>query len=786
MMLFPRSRSSWLTLTALLVLALVSSAASMPWQDSHEENLKSKDPMLRLLAARAVITEGGEDAEKILLKLLKDDDWEVVIVAAEGLGEHGDEKSIDPLVKLAYSSPLLHIRAVAALSLAKLNAEEARAELSKKLKKDTAIPACEALVLIAPSLDAVEVSKGLKKLLKDKQLDVRAAASAAMVALTREGRGKLMDDLLDSDHLSVRARALEIAAEQPHYEQVKSLRKFLGQAEIKDVVLRRALPAMAAGIDRIEKNPGSQFTEVVQELCADKEARIAIRGALLARLALSYPWGKSLDLTELTLGAREHSDPGVRAGAAQFLRYIGGERALEAVHTLFDGDSSVRVRLAAFHTIVALQPVTTDETRTWIIEQLSKEGSSELREAMVVTLGDKEMMEQGDAVQALIETLADNDSGVRVCGAVSLGLTRSEHAVDPLGAILNESEDWRMRGAALVGLTKSLQKSSVKFVIEALADTEPLVVRSAQAFLISIARGEEIDPTVEAWREWWLRMEAKIRLYDPREQQERNKRYGYAATPDEIYRGLDVLVLNSRGDHIQAILERLGIDHRLTISNQVKTDGLDASGIFISNCTGELEHEDLDRLEWFVKVGGYLCGSCWALTETIDKIAPGIVTKVITRDEIVDSVPASACDTGSKYTRDVFGEYVIPIYRLEGAHIIRVLQPERVEMLVDSVECAEKWGGGNLACWFSYGHGTILDSANHFQGQGFAYALGLKKPVDRKAYAVNHMGATLERIRETADEKFWGSTFKAGENIIDYSVFRLVTNFVRLRRKEGL
>jgi hypothetical protein len=325
----------------------------------------------------------------------------------------------------------------------------------------------------------------------------------------------------------------------------------------------------------------------------------------------------------------------------------------------------------------------------------------------------------------------------------------------------------------------------VDALIETLDDQEPLVVRTAHSYLLSIALGDQLPAEVAPWREWWRENGKKVRLYDPKEREERRQKYGYAAPPREIYEGLDVLVLESRGDHIEAVLEQLGIEHRLTASNRLKADGLDAAGVFVSNCTGEMEPADLERLGWFVKVGGYLCGSCWALSETIARVAPGLVRKLETRDEIVDLVVATACEPSSQYLEGVFAEHVEPLYRLEGAHLIEVLQPERVEMLIDSVECSEKWGGGNLACWFRWGHGTVLDSANHFDLQGLVDAVGLKKREERMAYAVDHMGASLEEIRSTYKEKFWDSNQKASERIRDYSVFRLVTNFVRLRRIEG-
>jgi hypothetical protein len=273
---------------------------------------------------------------------------------------------------------------------------------------------------------------------------------------------------------------------------------------------------------------------------------------------------------------------------------------------------------------------------------------------------------------------------------------------------------------------------------------------------------------------------------DPKELEAERARLGYAASPEEIYRGLDVLVLESRGDHIQNILAELGIAHRLTSSSRVPEDGVDGAGVFVSNCTGEMEAADVARLEWFVSVGGYLFGSCWAVHETIERATPGRVRKLETRDEVLDKVLATPWALGSPYLEGVFLPDVRPIYSLYGAHLIEVLEPENVEVLVDSPECAERWGGGNLACWFSFGHGKVLDSVNHFDLQGLEEATWLKSPEDRMAYAVDHMGTSFERIRATAKEKFWDSNMKASKEVRDLSVFKLVTNFVRLRRLEGL
>jgi hypothetical protein len=337
-----------------------------------------------------------------------------------------------------------------------------------------------------------------------------------------------------------------------------------------------------------------------------------------------------------------------------------------------------------------------------------------------------------------------------------------------------------------VGLCSSFQAAAIPAVIEALADAEPLVGRTAHGFLLRLSKGKDLPAEVQPWRDWWRDNEKRVRFLDPKELAAERERLGYSASPEEVYRGLDVLVLESRGDHIQNILSELAIAHRLTTSSRVPEDGVDGAGVFVSNCTGEMEAADVARLEWFVSVGGYLFGSCWAVHETIERATPGRVRKLETRDEVLDKVLATPWAAGSPYLEGVFLPDVRPIYSLFGAHLIEVLEPEAVEVLVDSPECAERWGGGNLACWFSFGHGKVLDSVNHFDLQGLEEATWLKTPEDRMAYAVDHMGTSFERIRATAKEKFWDSNTKASKEVRDLSVFKLVTNFVRLRRLEGL
>jgi hypothetical protein len=46
------------------------------------------------------------------------------------------------------------------------------------------------------------------------------------------------------------------------------------------------------------------------------------------------------------------------------------------------------------------------------------------------------------------------------------------------------------------------------------------------------------------------------------------------------------------------------------------------------------------------------------------------------------------------------------------------------------------------------------------------------------------MGLAYADLRPIAGEKYWDNSLRASEQVLDLSVFRLVTNFVRLWRRE--
>ncbi|MFN0009056.1 MAG: HEAT repeat domain-containing protein [Planctomycetota bacterium] len=810
-----------------LVLVIFTAGGAQDSIADIAKRLKDKDVGTRLVAVDELAREADPKAEKALHGSLADGDWEVVERAAIALGENGTTISLDPLVKLALDAPVARIRRAAARSLGRISAAEAANRLQRKLTGPDSLAAAQALATaVAARADdtPIQLKPAEKAAWQGKDNAVQAAAARALVTASRDERAQVLEKSLAVKSVQVRCAALDACAGDASEALDPVLLAILADPELSDLVERRALAHLrAALVSRADAAGGaeaaSKLLEVVKPLLESKEGLVAARGARLigdlgqgakdpARLALGADESPStggtaragekpaanappapklrFDPAALLAALRPaiaHESEAARASAARALARIGGAEATKLAFELGRGDQSARVRFQGIGAVFLLRGIEEDSI-AFFVQRLATDAEANVRMEAAVKLGQKG---NTAAVEPLVAALADPAWEVAACAAVSLGKTQGSPAVDPLASLATQGKDWKLRAAAIAGLSNLYQKAAVEKVIPALADPDPFVVRTAHAYLVGIAR-EELPAKVEAWTAWWEANRGQVLLVDPETQAEMRRRFSSAQTvPAQVYKDLDIVVLESRGDSIEVLLGKQEIEHRMTMAGKVAESGLHPDALFVANCTGEIEAGDVERLRWFVLTGGRLFGSCWALSETIEKAVPGVLAKFETRDEVLDHVPAedvSALAGGSPYTEGVFDKETRPIYALEGAHLIRVVDPERAEVLLDSPACADKWGAGDLAAWFEAGHGVVLDSVNHFDAQGLELAPGLKSRQDRQAYAIDHMGLSYSDLRAIAGEKYWENSLRASEKVLDLSVFRLVTNFVRLWRRE--
>lgn len=764
---------------ALLALTLLPQGSGEPLKD-----IKNKDAEVRLVAVPGLQALGDEKALKALIKALDDDDWEVIETAAAALAELQVAEAMKPLIKVAVEAPVRRVRAAAAAAAAQIDADAGVELLIKAAgSKKTMVHGFEALAVVAAEAESEEASKVIEKGLKNKEPEFRAAAALALHGLPLVDRDEALQAAFSDEDLRVRVAAAQSLGLDPRPEFLEFAVDQLLRKPIHEVVERRLRPATVAILfSSVEDDATLAVAKAVFDarLDASGEER-------LARLAAECMADSDF---QRAAGARlramlEEGDTEVRAAAAHALRKAPKEDvdALAALHTAAAEDPQPRIRRAALASLAVLLDLEDEDYRALLLDRLANDDHPRVREFVAVALGKPSADHGAEAVAALQTALSDADWGVAVCAAVSIGKTRADEAVPALQELCVHS-DWRMRGAAVAGIAHTYRKDTIEAVIPLLDDPQPVVARTAHEYLKHVTR-QDLDRTAEAYSAWWTEHGRNVRLLTPEEVRERNKEYAsFDPTGARAYKNLDIVVLESRGDHIQHVLERLEIPHRITVAAQLASAELHPFAIYVSNCTGEVTSQDIEILRWFTLTGGYLFGSCWSLHHTIARVYPGVVGTLPEHLDgtLVDRVLAEPTVAASPYLEGVFPNDTRPVYALVGAHLIVVKQPERCEVLIDSPDCAATWGNGNLAVWFDAGHGLILDSANHFEEQGIADAPGLKKPIDRMAYAVDHMGLTYARLRELVNEKWWKSNSTTAAQVHDASAFRFITNFVRQKR----
>ena len=753
-------------LVALFLLVAAPTPAGM---------LESKEVRQRLKGVALLMERGAEDAETLLLRALQDNDWEVVHRAAEALGKRGGKASVAPLVDLCIKGPVRRIRRAAAQSLRTVNARQGAELVAKRMKGPSLFAAAEALAMLGDTGG----SRLLARMLKQKDIARRVAAVRALGSVRDPGHLEIWRKLLTGDAVLVQAAVLDALVGAGRRNGLSLMRDGLKARDLSQVMERRyrsAIRALLLVLEDPERRDASAKT-FAQTLgmagSPEADARFARLLGSLGRKG--SPIGPVAEYTRALLSTGlNHRDPGVRRAAVAALARIGCDDAYERIAGLAQSDPEWMVRFHAMRACVGLRG---GKALKPVLDRLRYDPHKFVREEAATICA---RLGQPDAGRTLMAALKDSAWEVSVCAAVSLGRLHLSYAVDPLIA-LSKAKDWRLRGGAAVGLGRIRSKKVVTPLIDLLRDKEPAVAATAREFLRHIANKKLKR---REFREWWAKAEPGFRFRDPDKEAREAKKYGYAVTRRGVYEDFDLVVLVTRrgGDNIQVLLKDYGIDHREVRAASVHKAGIQPFSLFVANCPGEIVDKDVERLQWFVRVGGYLFASCWALTHTVQRCFPEVVDKLPLKGQVIGTVGAEGRRPQSPYMKGVFDPATNPLYQLMGSHLIRVLDPERFEVLIDSPEAATTWGDGNLAGWFTVGHGTILDSANHFDLQGSMKEARLRTEKDRMAFAMDHLGYGYEKLRELKAQGVFRKGPLAERKTRDLSTFRFITTFVREKR----
>ena len=174
--------------------------------------------------------------------------------------------------------------------------------------------------------------------------------------------------------------------------------------------------------------------------------------------------------------------------------------------------------------------------------------------------------------------------------------------------------------------------------------------------------------------------------------------------------------------------------------------------------------------------GGSLFTTDWALRNVIEPAFPGRI-EYNDRPTTDDVVGIEVVDSDSPYLQGVLDSDDDPQWWLEGSsYPIRVLDPERVRVLIRSGELGEKYGECAVAVVFEFGKGEVFHMTSHY------YLQRTELRNDRHAMSAEDY-ASEKGVKFSADMSEMARDLKLGEVEAAATSARLFANIIANKKQ---
>ncbi len=176
-----------------------------------------------------------------------------------------------------------------------------------------------------------------------------------------------------------------------------------------------------------------------------------------------------------------------------------------------------------------------------------------------------------------------------------------------------------------------------------------------------------------------------------------------------------IIIVAGSYDKIELVLDLIKVPFVLIQPDEVGQIELKPDQILIINCPGNIYEEGLNKVQTFVKQGGFLFTTDWGLLNVLEKIFPEYV-KYNQRPTGDDCVAVQVVDKTNKFLEGLFKADEDPIWWLESSsYPIEILDKEKVKVLVTSEEMEQKYGEAPIVITFDFGDGgTVLHMTSHY------------------------------------------------------------------------
>ncbi|MHA1804876.1 MAG: hypothetical protein ACTSU4_10160 [Promethearchaeota archaeon] len=242
-----------------------------------------------------------------------------------------------------------------------------------------------------------------------------------------------------------------------------------------------------------------------------------------------------------------------------------------------------------------------------------------------------------------------------------------------------------------------------------------------------------------------------------------------------------IIVVAGEYDRIEMVLDLVKIPYILINPRDVERITLNPDQILIINCPGNISDKGLAKIKEFVKHGGFLFTTDWALLHVLEKLFPEYVeyNHNPTRD---DCVKVEILDKNNKFLEGLFEQDADPIWWLEtSSYPIVIKDKERVKVLVTSREMKEKYGEAPIIILFHYGYGgMVLHMTSHYYLQRTELR-SRRHQASAKDYVKTEMKFSSKDVEEMKEDL---KDLTLGEAEAAYSSMQFISNVIIEQQKK--
>lgn len=176
----------------------------------------------------------------------------------------------------------------------------------------------------------------------------------------------------------------------------------------------------------------------------------------------------------------------------------------------------------------------------------------------------------------------------------------------------------------------------------------------------------------------------------------------------------DIVVVPGCYDHCELVLDALELPYTELSAGQVADARLRPEQLLVVNCPGHLPDRAISVVRRFVTAGGSLFTTDWALRHVIEPAFPGVLA-YNERPTGDDVVRIEIRTRENPWLAGVLDPGDDPQWWLEGSsYPITILDPDRVEVLLESRELADRYGEAPVAVRFTHGEGEVFHMISHY------------------------------------------------------------------------